>query len=134
LAKRILPGQLGINPKNMDSAMNGHEAVEAVKKAIDENKPYDLILMDESMPVKDGVTATAEIRQLEGEKAVIRSVSIVANSNSEPVETQKKFMAAGATEYCFKDQLDTAYIQRLFQALKSVASKLEAQEAKLKAQ
>ena len=47
-------------------AYNGLQAVDEIKKAIDENEPlrYSLILMDCSMPFLDGYQATKKIRNL----------------------------------------------------------------------
>ena len=42
---------------HVDMVTNGQEAVDAV-----EARPYDLVLMDISMPVMDGITATKKIR------------------------------------------------------------------------
>ena len=47
-------------------AYNGLEAVNEIKKAIDDNDPfrYSLILMDCSMPFLDGYQATKKIRNI----------------------------------------------------------------------
>jgi signal transduction histidine kinase/CheY-like chemotaxis protein len=44
--------------KNIEEAINGHEALEAYK-----NSPHDIILMDCQMPEMDGFTSAALIRQ-----------------------------------------------------------------------
>ncbi|MCP4678870.1 MAG: response regulator [Deltaproteobacteria bacterium] len=46
-------------------AVNGVEAISAVKAALEENKPYDLICLDIMMPEMDGQQALVEIRRLE---------------------------------------------------------------------
>jgi two-component system chemotaxis response regulator CheY len=46
-------------------AVNGLEAVEAVKIALAEKRPYDLICMDIMMPGLDGTEALKEIRKVE---------------------------------------------------------------------
>jgi two-component system chemotaxis response regulator CheY len=46
-------------------AVTGGEAVEAVRTALGENQPYDLICMDIMMPEMDGQQALSEIRALE---------------------------------------------------------------------
>lgn len=57
-------------------AENGEEAVERVKQ-----KSPDLILMDLSLPVMDGLTATQIIRKTEGfEKTPIIAVTAYGNS------------------------------------------------------
>ncbi|MGC5098478.1 response regulator transcription factor, partial [Escherichia coli] len=50
---------------DVDSVFNGQEAVDAVKK-----HPYDVIIMDIMMPVKNGLDAVKEIRAA-GDKTYI---------------------------------------------------------------
>jgi len=55
-------------------AKNGIEAIEKFQKALTDNQPFDLILMDLQMPEMDGKTVTAEIRkeeQLAEKKTII---------------------------------------------------------------
>ena len=50
--------------KLVDIRSNGREAVEAVKKAFLSGKSeYGLILMDCSMPIMDGYTASTKIKK-----------------------------------------------------------------------
>ena len=51
-------------------AINGHEAVEAVREALDEGQPYDLICLDIMMPEMDGHEALEAIRQIENEHGI----------------------------------------------------------------
>lgn len=46
-------------------AVNGKEAVEAVRIALEANEPYDLVCLDIMMPEMDGYAALKEIRALE---------------------------------------------------------------------
>lgn len=52
-------------------AINGREAVEAVKAAFDEGSPYDLICLDIMMPEMDGHEALNIIRQIEHDRGIV---------------------------------------------------------------
>jgi len=47
-------------------AVNGKEAVEAVRTAMDAGEPYDLVCLDIMMPEMDGYQALAEISRTGG--------------------------------------------------------------------
>ena len=51
-------------PVDCDEAENGRQAVELVRQSLLERRPYDVIIMDNSMPVMTGVEATRAIREL----------------------------------------------------------------------
>lgn len=57
---------LGHNPdileELIDQCFNGQEALDLVSQAAYDNTVYSLILMDQSMPVMDGIEATKRIR------------------------------------------------------------------------
>jgi len=53
-----------------DIAVNGKEAVNAFKGALEENQPYDLICMDIKMPEMNGQEALKQIRSIEKEKNI----------------------------------------------------------------
>ena len=54
-----------------DVAVDGHEAVRAVKLSYEAGKPYDLVFMDIMLPQMDGQAALKEIRSYESERGVL---------------------------------------------------------------
>ncbi len=78
----------------VDIVANGREAIEAVR-----HLPYDIVLMDISMPEMDGITATREIRQLPGKMSKLPIIALTAHSLSGDKE---RFLAAGMDEYLSK--------------------------------
>lgn len=54
-------------------AVNGKEAVEAVRLALEAGEPYDLICMDIMMPEMDGHEAVKGIRDLEEARGIVSS-------------------------------------------------------------
>jgi signal transduction histidine kinase/CheY-like chemotaxis protein len=80
-------------------ADNGQEAIDLVTK---DDANIDAILMDQSMPQKDGVTATREIRELEATRAISRRIPIVALTAVVSSTSQMLFKAAGADDFLAK--------------------------------
>ncbi|MCJ8170173.1 hybrid sensor histidine kinase/response regulator [Atopomonas sediminilitoris] len=60
ISTKVIRGMLGKLDITPDTATNGEEALEAIKA-----KHYDLVLMDCQMPVLDGFSATAKLREWE---------------------------------------------------------------------
>jgi PAS domain S-box-containing protein len=58
----------------LDIAGNGEEAVRALQR-----RAYEAVLMDVGMPVMDGLTATAAIRALPGERAGVPIIAMTAH-------------------------------------------------------
>jgi PAS domain S-box-containing protein len=79
---------------HIDTVMNGKEAVESLR-----NLPYDLVLMDISMPEMNGMEATTVIRGLAGDKGRIPIVAMTAHAIK---GDREKFLAAGMNDYISK--------------------------------
>ena len=94
----ILADLLELEDMLSERAENGQEAIDMFN-----NKPagyYDLILMDVRMPVKDGLTATREIRNLDREDAkTIPIIAMTANVFDEDIE---KSLQAGMNAHLSK--------------------------------
>lgn len=80
-----------------DMANNGQEAVDIYNK--DSN--YGIILMDENMPIMNGIEAVQHIRQIEKDKDLspINIIAVTANSLS---GDQERFIQAGMNGYLAK--------------------------------
>lgn len=92
---RVVSGILNNNKHTSSTALNGEEAIEKLT-----NNNFDLILMDMEMPVMDGVTATAKIRDMDNpEKASIPIIAMTANVINEDIERCRQ---AGMNDYTSK--------------------------------
>jgi PAS domain S-box-containing protein len=78
----------------VDAVANGLEAVQAVASL-----PYDLVLMDLSMPEMDGVEATRLIRGMDGELGEIPILAMTANAVKEDL---RRCIDAGMNDYITK--------------------------------
>ena len=74
-------------------AVNGQEAVETARRELP-----DLILMDLSLPLLDGLSATRRIREQDG----LSKVPIVAVSAHDTADFPADALAAGCNEYVTK--------------------------------
>jgi two-component system, cell cycle response regulator DivK len=71
-------------------AMDGQEGVDQAR-----NNPPDLVLMDMSLPVKDGWVATAELKS----DATTRSIPIIGLSAHAMAGDRDRAMSAGCDDY-----------------------------------
>lgn len=80
------------------AAVNGLEALEAYKSA---TQPYDVILMDISMPIMDGLASSREIRSFEKNNDRVPSTIIALTGAASPEARQEAF-ASGIDRYLTK--------------------------------
>ena len=78
----------------VDVASNVIEAIKAVM-----DLPYDIVLMDVSMPVMDGLEATRHIRLLNSRKANIPIIALTAHAMD---KDEKNILAVGMNDYVSK--------------------------------
>ena len=88
-------------------AENGQRAIDALSQEI-----FDLILMDVQMPVMDGFTATAHIR----EKETTTHIPIIAMTAHAMVGDRERCLAAGMDEYISKP----IHVEELSRAIDSL--------------
>ena len=84
---------------NVITADDGEQAIEKIQK---HDAVVDAILMDQSMPVKDGVTATKEIRAMETDGTLSRRHPIIAVTAVVSTQAQALFRTAGADDFLTK--------------------------------
>jgi signal transduction histidine kinase/CheY-like chemotaxis protein len=96
--RMIIKKMLSKYKVNADIAVGGLDAM----KFIDEqNKRYDLILMDIEMPIKDGYQTTADIRKFEQERN-LKACEIVAVSAHSMKESRDKVLTSGMNDFLSK--------------------------------
>ncbi|MDR2534738.1 MAG: response regulator [Treponema sp.] len=77
---------------NADIADNGAAAIRMVQE-----KPYDLVFMDQMMPEMNGIEATRRIRGLEGKR--FKTMPIIALSANVISGARERFLAAGMNDF-----------------------------------
>jgi signal transduction histidine kinase/CheY-like chemotaxis protein len=87
---------LGKQNIKFDIANNGKEAVEKFKL-----KKYDLILMDESMPIMQGTESCRTIREYEKNKNLVKTPIVALTANTMEGD-KEKFFIAGMDGYLSK--------------------------------
>jgi CheY-like chemotaxis protein len=79
-------------------ALNGKEAVDAVKQATDQKTPYDLICMDILMPEMDGKEAVNHVRAME------QARGILSTSGVKIIMTTRRALARPRPKRCRADR------------------------------
>ncbi len=85
----ILTAMLGRLGHQLDIVANGEEAVEAARRG-----GYDAVLMDMRMPKMDGLSATREIRRLDGAEGAVPVIAVTADTMS---RSPQELRSAGMT-------------------------------------
>ena len=87
-----------------DVVADGQEAVEAFVRALDVNRPFDLVCLDIMMPRLDGQAALESIRQNESRRGVkpAREVKVVMATALGDVRSVMGAYKQGATAYVTK--------------------------------
>lgn len=98
LNAEIVISILKLKEITVERAVNGQEAVDLFLAR--PSHWFDLILMDIQMPVKDGLTASAEIRRLERTDAL--TIPIVAMTANTFQEDRENAVKAGMTDFIAK--------------------------------
>jgi signal transduction histidine kinase/ActR/RegA family two-component response regulator/Flp pilus assembly protein TadD len=90
---------------NVEVANNGQEAIDFLLE-----QPFDLILMDVQMPVKDGLQATSEIRMSDYKW---KNIPIIALTASHEDEVKDDIMSSGMNDYVIKPFEPEDLLQKL---------------------
>lgn len=92
----------------IDIAENGTEAVDKFKVG-----SYDLVLMDVQMPLKDGYTATSEMRQWERDRGIARTPILALTAHALKDEAERS-LKAGCDAHLTKPIQKTALLKAVY--------------------
>jgi two-component system chemotaxis response regulator CheY len=87
-----------------DITIDGEEAVEAFKMALEDDEPYDLICLDIMMPAMDGYQVLKTVREIEKEnnRTGDQQVKIIMTTALNAERNIKAAFDMGCTVYCAK--------------------------------
>lgn len=91
------------NGYDVDTANGNVEGLETFKEAIDDEEPFDLVIVDLNMPNFEGKEEKyAGLKLLSRIKETTPTIPIIVNSAWDEVEIAKKCIDAGAADYFVK--------------------------------
>ena len=88
-----------------DIAVNGQEAIDSFRLAHELKRPYDVIFMNVTMPVVDGLTALREIRCLEQRMEMppgLKVKAVMMTAPGDPRSVIKAFKEGEANSFLVK--------------------------------
>ncbi|HRQ73202.1 MAG TPA: ATP-binding protein [Phycisphaerales bacterium] len=103
--RRLILHHLTRAGADVETVSNGRAAVESAVAAVNDARPFDVILMDMQMPVMDGYAASRELRR------VGYALPIVALTAHAMAEDRSRCLAAGCDDYVSKP-IDRAELLR----------------------
>jgi CheY-like chemotaxis protein len=84
-----------------DTALSGLEAIDKIRKACADGKPYDLVFLDHLMPEMDGVETAKRIRAL-GDDPYFKSLPLIALSANVVGGAREFFLSSGMNDFLAK--------------------------------
>ena len=97
---KVVEGLLGPYKAEVDTCLNGLQAIELVKRAVSQKREYDILFMDHMMPGMDGIKTTALIRSLKGD--CFRTMPIIALTANAVVGMREMFIENGFNDFLSK--------------------------------
>ena len=96
-------------------AVNGREAVEAVREALEEGRPYDLICLDIMMPEMDGHQALEEIRRIESAYGIagLDVVKVIMTTALDDSENVMGAFRSGCEAYIVKPVIKKKLLEEI---------------------
>ena len=94
--QRLITFHLTKAGANVEVVDNGQLAIDAIRRAIEQNSPFDVVLMDMQMPVLDGYTAAWNLR---GMNITVPIIALTAHAMS---SDRGKCLEAGCSDYTTK--------------------------------
>lgn len=107
--RMVLQHKLGKQSYDVVCAENGQAALRLLTDV-----DFDVVLMDVSMPVMDGLEATRRIREAKARNAQIPIIGFSAHNHS---EVREKCIDAGMNDFICKPATDEVMLEKLRNAL-----------------
>ena len=103
---KVVEGLLAPYKTTVDTCTNGLQAIEMVKRAVSDNRDYDIVFMDHMMPGMDGIETTAAIRLWEKEQQIKgnprKQIPIIALTANAVVGMREMFIKNGFNDFISK--------------------------------
>jgi len=121
VSRKKLEKMLAFCDGDIQCVEDGKKGVEAFAAALKNGEPYDLIFLDILMPEMNGLAALEEIRRIEKEKNIVKSVQvkIVMLTGLDDAESVMNSHLSGCDAYLLKpvNKSDLVKILQDFQPL-----------------
>ena len=103
-SRHTLKGMLSTSCE-CDIAVNGQEAIDSFRLAHEAKRPYNVIFMNVTMPVIDGLTALRAIRSLEKDMDIppgLKIKAVMMTASGDPRTVIKAFKEGEANSFLVK--------------------------------
>ncbi|MCQ2517909.1 MAG: ATP-binding protein [Lachnospiraceae bacterium] len=103
--RKVIKGILGMYQIEADTAASGEECLKLIQ-----SKKYNLIFMDQMMPIMDGIETTAKISNLPDKE--LKNIPIIALTANAVKGSKEMFLSKGFQDYISKP-MDMSVLERI---------------------